>query len=241
MTQENSELFNQEQTTATTEQTPDATPPSELDAYVGDGKKFKTIADLVKSFEHKEAHIKQIEEENKAFRESQTKQKDLEAIVQQLKEERLQQNDQAVQGVDSRQVAQLVEQMFQQQTARQVHEANAKQVLTAFKETFGESAEAEYIKLADELGMAPKDLDKLAYTSPKTVLKLISRPAASHGGKIESSVVAPPSTQQNNNNGIKLSGNTTKDLANSIRAARSAVLNGYTKEQLLQLGITKEN
>jgi hypothetical protein len=241
MTQENSELFNQEQTTATTEQTPDATPPSELDAYVGEGKKFKTIADLMKSFEHKEAHIKQIEEENKAFRESQAKQKDLEDIVQQLKQERLQQNDQIVQGVDSKQVADLVEQLFHQQTARQVQEANAKQVLTAFRETFGENAKAEYEKLADELGMAPKDLDKLAYSSPKTVLKLISKPAPTHGGKLEGSVSSPPAIQRNGNEGIRVQGNTTKDLASSIRAARNSVLDGYTKEQLLQFGIYKEN
>lgn len=235
------EIFDQEQTPVTPESAPDATPPSELDAYVGEGKKFKTISDLVKSFEHKEAHIKQIEEENKAFRESQTKQKDLEDIVQQLKQERLQQNDQIVQGVDSKQVADLVEQMFHQQTARQVQEANAKQVLTAFRETFGENAKAEYEKLADELGMAPKDLDKLAYSSPKTVLKLISKPAPTHGGKLEGSVSIPPAIQRNGNEGIRVQGNTTKDLASSIRAARNSVLDGYTKEQLLQFGIYKEN
>jgi len=112
------EIFDQEQTPVTPESAPDATPPSELDAYVGEGKKFKTISDLVKSFEHKEAHIKQIEEENKAFRESQTKQKDLEDIVQQLKQERLQQNDQIVQGVDSKQVADLVEQTNRKASSR---------------------------------------------------------------------------------------------------------------------------
>jgi len=104
-------------------------------------------------------------------------------------------------------------------------------VLTAFRETFGENAKVEYEKLADELGMA----------SPKTVLKLISKPAPTHGGKLEGSVSVPPTTQRSGNEGIRVQGNTTKDLASSIRAARNSVLDGYTKEQLLQFGIYKEN
>lgn len=234
-----SEIFNQEEGVTNTTPT-DVNVNSEISELVGDDKKFKTISDLVKSFQHKEDHIKKIEQENAAYRESLAKKKETEELLEQLKNERLQASDQNVKGVDSKEVATIVEQLFQERSAKQQQEVNAKTVIEAFKASYGDSAKVEYEKLATDLGMTLKELDRLAYTAPKTVLKLISKSSTSNGGRIESSVNNAGANTQTPVS-VKVKGNTTKDLAASIKAARESVLSSYSKEQLYNFGITKEN
>jgi hypothetical protein len=56
-----------------------------LETLVGEGKKYKSQADLAQAVFFKDAHIKKIEEENRSLRQSATETKTVDQILQALK------------------------------------------------------------------------------------------------------------------------------------------------------------
>ena len=99
---------------------------------------------------------------------------------------------------------------------------NAQSVVSKFTEKFGEKAEEAFITLAKDTGMSVQQLNTLASTSPKVVIKLAGlgegneRPPASSNGSVN--------TQTMNNQPKELSakvprGATTADMVNAWKAA----------------------
>lgn len=149
---------------------------SVLDALVGDGKKYKTVADLAKAYAHADVFIGQLKAENTTIKE---KADTLEAKLEIL--DKLATNPQAkAQGNETpavetpSQVSQDDMEAKIRSTVEQLSEErkrteNTQKVDTVLLEKFGETDKAtEFLKnKAIELGLGVKFLTDLAASSPQ--------------------------------------------------------------------------
>lgn len=155
--------------------------PQELTELVGDGKKYKTVEDALKSVPHAQAHIQKLEEELAAKNEALMKAKAVEDLLEELKKTGqpptpAQQAQIAEVKVDPNEIIKTVDQVVAQRLAAQeqarLAQANTTSVVKAFTQKFGAESEKEYIKIAQESGLSIESLNRLAATSPAAVLKL---------------------------------------------------------------------
>lgn len=199
-------------------------PPEALD-FVGEGKKYKSVDDALRSIPHAQSHIQKLEEEMKAMREELQRRKTAEDLLQEFKapSEPVQQPQ-----LDANTLAALVDQTLEQREARRRQQDNISSVVNAFNEKYGESAPQVYEKIAKDNGLSIQFLNSVAATSPAAVLNLaglMKQPEATPG-KTTSSVntAALSSNQQPHQLSAKLpKGATTKDLVSAWRAAGEMV------------------
>ena len=172
--------------------------PEGLEELVGDGKKYSSLEDALKSIPHAQQHIARLEEENRLYKESLEKAKSMEDILEQMKSQQPkgdQTGQQVGEGADdllsklSSQLDSLVEQKLSLKQQEAVHSQNAQTVTKAFKEAYGDKAEEVYRGLSEETGMTVEALNQMAATSPKALLKL-----AGLGGKVGSTSTKPSSS-----------------------------------------------
>jgi hypothetical protein len=169
---------------ASTEATTPSTQPSiptELQEFVGEGKKFKTVADYVNGYKNSQEFIETLKSESQQQRDELSKRKAAEELLQEMKQSNTSQQTPTSQGVEVNEaiLSEIVEKKLQQQTQKQQHESNAKSVVQAFAGSYGEKAEAMYDKIANESGFTRAQMNQLASTNPKAVLKLAGLSQAS--------------------------------------------------------------
>ena len=149
--------------------------PSGWEEYVGEGKKYANVEAAQQAFVHQIKHISTIEEENAKMRELTAKES---AAAELLKEIRTSsttnQQKPTSQGVEVNEdvLSEIIEKKFQQRTQKQVADENAKSVVNTMSAEFGDKAEEVYTKIANESGFTVAQLDQLASSNPKAVLKL---------------------------------------------------------------------
>lgn len=219
-----------EQPTKETQQSDNLTPefkiPTEALDFVGEGKKYKSAEDALKSVPHAQQHISTLEAELAQMKEELTKRRTAEELLDEIKSGIQPQQQTESVGIDQDRIMQMVNQTLEQKERQTVAQKNASQVAAKFTENFGSEAETVYNRIAKEAGLTVAQLNNLAATSPSAVLKLSgldSKPVTV--GKPTSSI----NTQAlNNNKPQEISarvprGASTKDLVSAWKAAGEKV------------------
>lgn len=202
--------------------------PTEVAELVGEGKKYKTTEDALKALPHAQAHIQKLEEEAKQIREELTKRKAVEEVLAEFKASTGKQSDEETPPakLDEAVLEKLVEQVVEKKKSVEVAKANTNTVVKKMSEKFGEKAEQEYIKIAEENGMTVPFLNALAARSPDAVLKLagITVDKSTPPAKPNSSI----NTDGFNNNqppekSARVLGRSTKDMVAAWKVAGEKV------------------
>lgn len=209
-------------------QIPQTSLPTEVVEFVGEGKKYGTVEEALKSVPHAQKHIQSLEAELAQLKEQVTKQKTTEELLDELKSG-LNTNEATTTtvGLDKDELTNLVNQTLAQREAQQTSKQNASSVASKFREKFGDAAEQAYITLAQESGLSVQQLNNLAATSPSAVLRLAGLSAGGSGmaGKSSSSVntEALSNTAVEEKSARVKQGATTKDLVNAWKIAGEKV------------------
>ena len=154
-------------------QQPALTIPTEVVDFVGEGKKYSSVEDALKSVPHAQKHIQTLEAELAQLKEEVTKRKTAEELLDEIKSgiHTSEITPQPV-GLDKNELAQVVNQTIEMREAQRTAKQNADSVVTKFKDKFGDTAEQAYVTLAKESGLSVQQLNNLAATSPSAVLRL---------------------------------------------------------------------
>lgn len=207
--------------------------PQEVADLVGEGKKYKTVDEALRSVPHAQTHIQKLETELAEKNEALMKAKSVEDLLEEIKNSGLTPpvpapQGQTTQNIDiTKTVNEVVSQRLAAESAARIAQHNTNYVISAFQAKFGEKSEEEYIKLANESGLPIQALNKLAAQSPNAVLKLaglsettknVSTPPKTGGTvNIEAFRTQQPAGQPAS---ARVTGGKTSDLVSAWRAAK---------------------
>lgn len=144
----------------------------EVVELIGQGKKYATPEDALKSVPHAQKHIKTLEEELAQVKTELDKRKTAEQLLDEIKSGIKPAGTPPASSVTPDTIAQVVSQQLEQRQQQQNAAQNVKQVTSAFASKFGDKAEEVYNSLAAETGLSVSQMNLLAATSPAAVLKL---------------------------------------------------------------------
>jgi len=198
--------------------------PTEAAELVGDGKKYQSVEDALKSVPHAQKHIQTLESELASVKEELTKRRTTEELLDEIKSGvQPKENPQGVE-FDQDKLMQLVDQTLEVKERQKLAKSNASQVAAKFTEKFGTDAETVYKSVAKENGLSEQQLNSLAASSPNVVLKLAGLAEAKIApvSKSSSSVNTQALTQKVDSSTLSArvkQGATTKDLVNAWKIA----------------------
>ena len=201
--------------------------PTEAQELVGEGKKYQSPEDALKSVPHAQKHIETLESELASVREELTKRQTTQELIDELKSG-VQTPAQTVQSGELNQdnVMDLVNQTIATREANAKAESNAKSVAEKFTEQYGDKAEVTYNSIAKELNLSVKQLNELAATSPTVVLKAaglsaVKAPVASSSGDINTEALSQQAKPTELS--AKVEGGSTKDLLAAWGRAKAKI------------------
>jgi len=202
--------------------------PTEAADFVGDGKKYNSVEDALKSVPHAQKHIQTLESELAAAREELAKRRTTEELLDEIKSGIQPQATPAGTEFDQDKLLQLVDQTLEVKERQKTAKSNADTVASKFTEKYGSKAEEVYNSIARESGLTVQQLNNLAASSPKIVLKLagLEGTSAPVAGKPTSSVNTEALNQKVDPNQLSArvkQGATTKDLVNAWKIAGEKV------------------
>ena len=189
--------------------------PTEAQDVIGEGKKYQSPEDALKSVPHAQKHIETLESELATVREELTKRQTTQELIDELKSG-VQPQAQTVQAGELNQdnVMDLVNQTIATREAKAKAESNANSVAAKFTEQYGDKAENTYNSIAKELNLSVKQLNELAAASQTVVLKAAGlstvTPVASSSGDINTQALAQHAKPAELS--AKVAGGSTKDL-----------------------------
>jgi hypothetical protein len=203
--------------------------PQELSEIVGEGKKYATVEQALKSVPHAQKHIQTLEEELNVVKQELEKRKTAEALVEEFKNQGFPKSETTpqVEGLSVDSVAEIVKSQLSQLEIERKAKENTTQVVGAFKAKFGDKAEEMFIKVAQESGIPVAALNQLSASSPSAVYKLAGIDAPTKAVTKPTSSVNTESLQLNQSH-QELSakvrqGATTKDVTTAWRIAGEKV------------------
>lgn len=164
-------------------QTPDGNPapaapqftvPDQVKEFVGEGKKYATVEEALKSIPHAQKHIQSLTQAADAAKAEAEKlraeRETYEAFMRQQREENTNSQPSAL---DPTQVESIVQRSLQEQARKATEQNNLSLVAQELGKTFGEKAKDLFDAKGKELGL---DLNALAKVSPKAVLEFFKQP-----------------------------------------------------------------
>ena len=146
--------------------------PTEAQDYVGEGKKYKSPEDALKSVPHAQEHISTLEAELAEVKEELTKRKTTQELLDEIKSGQQVEATTSQPEVNQDTLEQLVQNTLERRDQAAHAKTNATSVSSKFTEKYGSAAEATYNQIAKESGLTVQQLNSLAATSPNAVLKL---------------------------------------------------------------------
>lgn len=224
---EEATIFEQSQNQGGSENTQQATIPTEVADIVGEGKKYKSVEDALRSVPHAQKHIETLESELIKLRDEVSKRKATEELLEELKSG-IQQPATAKAEFDPVSIAQTVDaavsRRLEQTEAARIAATNIGIVVSAFNSHFGEELGPEnYKQIAKEAGLTVSELNRLASNSPTAVLKLagLSTSGVTAPAKSTSSVntQALSTNQKPSEISSKVEGRSTKDMVDAWKRA----------------------
>ena len=198
--------------------------PQEASEFIGEGKKYKSIEEALKSVPNAQKHISQIEEDNAKLKLELEKRKAVEEVLAEIKSGVVPNETPQGNSIDAATIASIVSQQLQQSEQQKTAKTNTDSVVNAFSAKFGEKAETEYVRIAEESGLTVEALNKLSATSPKAVLVLagLSGSTYTNAGKPSSTINSEALDKNNPPNELSAKvpkGATTKDLVGAWKKA----------------------
>lgn len=160
------------QTTQSVDTKPQFTIPTEALDFVGEGKKYKSAEDALKSVPHAQEHIKTLEQEMAQLKEELAKRKTAEELLDEVKSGFQSSTTTETTGIDQDKIMELVNRTLEQKERQSKAQSNASIVAEKFTKQYGDKAQDAYNQLAKEAGLTIEQLNNLAATSPNVVLKL---------------------------------------------------------------------
>jgi len=197
--------------------------PLEVAEFVGEGKKYGSIEDALKSVPHAQTHIQKLEQEMQQMKEELAKRKTTEELLEDLKANGLPEKTSPA-ALDAASLTKVVESVLSQREDQKTSQKNIASVVDAFNTQFGEKGPEMYKKVAEESGLPLAALNNLAAKSPSAVLKLAGLSQVPQTpGKTSSSVntEAFVAHKPSSNSAVKIKpvGSSTKELISAWKAA----------------------
>jgi hypothetical protein len=200
--------------------------PTEAQDLVGEGKKYKSAEDALRSVPHAQQHIETLESELAATKEELLKRQTTAELLDEIKSG-IQPPATTYQEPEFNQdmLQNVVNKTLESKEKERVSQQNAQSVAKTFTDKYGEKAETVYNSMALENGLTIQQLHNLAATNPKLVLKLseLSKPGEILNSKPTSSVNTEALRNQVGDTSKLTSrvkqGATTKDLAAAWKIA----------------------
>lgn len=208
--------------------------PTELQGIVGEGKKFSSMAALASGYSESQSFIETMKGENANYRTELEKRKSAEELLQDIRtaSQPVVPTSPGVE-VNKDVVSEIVQQQLNQARAQEVAKTNNKSVIDAFTANYGEKAEAQFMKLAQDNDMSIPEMEALVASKPNMVLKLAGLSggtAPKSNSPLQGDVnTMAMNTPQNNELSAKLPlvGATTKQLGDAWAATRAKVYKDY--------------
>ena len=165
-----------------------AEPESDLSAWIGEDKKYKTQEDALKSVPHAQKHIQNLEEsyaamkaEMEKLQAEMQKREGMEEVLKRLEQRESQATEPQIQESQGAQpsvdpasleelVASRVPELLNQYQTKQKQEQNLDYVQDQLLSRFGDKAKEALAGKAQELGISVQDLKEMSMKSPKAVL-----------------------------------------------------------------------
>lgn len=149
--------------------------PEEVTALIGEGRKYKSLEDALRSVPHAQGHISNLEKELAELREDLNKRLSAEEAMQKILEARNSRNDEGTPPPEFTPEAlkDLVRNTYKDMTAEDKAALNIEQADKAMREKWGEKAGDMLAQKAQELGVSLKFLQDAASTSPQAFYNLI--------------------------------------------------------------------
>lgn len=190
--------------------------PTEVQSLVGEGKKYQSPEDALKSVPHAQKHIETLESELAEAREELSKRRTTQELIDEIKSGvQPTATTMPVGELNQDSVMDLVNQTLSIRETQAKAKTNADQVAKAFTSQYGQEAEKTYNSIANDLGLSVAQLNELAAASPKVVLKAAGlNPVKAPSGSIESDVNTQALSNQTTPAilSAKVAGGSTKDL-----------------------------
>ncbi len=209
------------------EDLPDDDQEYNIEDFVGEGKKYKTLADVAKALVTKDNFIEQLKGENKLTRTAQEKLQD-ELKTRKTLQEFLDQmnstskdsqapakepnNEEESGEFTTESIKQIVEQTLTERTVAQREQDNLEFVKQNLVNSFGARYETKLRERTQELGMTEQDLTAMAMKTPKAFLTLVLPASA-----VRASLFTPPSSSVNSESFKPRSGAKTWSYYENIR------------------------
>ena len=153
--------------------------PTEAQELVGEGKKYQSPEDALKSVPHAQKHIETLESELASVKEELTKRQTTQELIDELKSgsQPVENTTQSAE-INQDNVMDLVNETLSIREKKAQADSNAKQVAAKFTAQYGDKAEATYNSIAKELNVTVTQLNELASSAPSIVLKAAGLSAA---------------------------------------------------------------
>jgi hypothetical protein len=202
--------------------------PTEAEELVGEGKKYQSVEDALKSVPHAQKHIQTLEAELANLKEDLAKRKTTEELLDEIKSGvQTKDNPQGIE-FDQDKLLDMVNHTIEFREKQRIAKTNASTVATKFTEKYGPKAEEVYKSIAQENGLSEQQLHSLAASSPNVVLRLagLTETKSSVASKPNSSVNTEALGQKSDPNQLSARvkpGATTKDLVNAWKIAGEKV------------------
>jgi chaperonin cofactor prefoldin len=154
---------------------PQLTLPDEAAELIGEGKKYATVQDALKSVPHAQKHISTLEAELAQAREALTKAKAADEVYATVKEMLATGGKPPAVGGQEQlpDLDALLDRKLQALEAQKVAKDNTEQVKQALVAQFGDKAIETYRQKASDLGIGVETLNDLCAKSPKAALELL--------------------------------------------------------------------
>lgn len=189
-------------------------PQYSLDEFVGEGRKYKTVDDFVKSFVHKQKHIETLETGYAELQADLETRVTAEELFKQLRaqttEEQNQQQNTPVEATETQREVTKGEQstltpddvkkILAEERQNEVRSNNLESFTNRVLEVFGDEGKAlEGLKTkAAELNLTLQDLEQMAAKSPKVALKILDLEAKPTANTSKVTSYTPPNQRQVN-------------------------------------------
>jgi hypothetical protein len=198
--------------------------PTEAQDFVGEGKKYKSPEDALKSVPHAQEHISTLEAELAEVKEELTRRKTAQELLDEIKSGT--QQEATASEVNHDDIEQLINSTIENRENAKNAKSNASSVADKFTAQYGAEAQTAYNQIAKEAGLTVQQLNNLAATSPNAVLKLsglsgqVATPSSSSGTINTQSLNASP---EETSSARVPRGASTKDLVKAWAAAGKKV------------------
>lgn len=173
---ENEAVDNKAATDKVQEKTPDLDSifKDKLEAIKGVNgeQKYKDVMTALDALKHTQDHVKTLEDENKALRESKTQSDTIEEALKRLSAKDTPTEKTNSEEIDAEKIKSLTAETIKELDAAKKRETNKDEVSKALIAKYGSSEKAKevYLDKAKELGVSVDMLKSLAETSPKAVM-----------------------------------------------------------------------